>query len=59
MLTGLVQASLRYRVVVVAAAGILLAAGVVDALRSPLDVFPEFAQPVNRPEQEEKKENAA
>src|SRR3954463_184501 len=46
MLTRLVYLSLRYRFVVVVAAGVLLAIGFADALRSPLDVFPEFAPPL-------------
>ncbi len=46
MLNSLVQLSLRYRVVVLVAAGVLLAYGVVVALRTPLDVFPEFAPPL-------------
>src|SRR5581483_6698077 len=46
MLSQLVYASLRFRVVVVIAAAVVLAAGVADALRSPLDVFPEFAPPL-------------
>jgi CzcA family heavy metal efflux pump len=46
MLGRLVQASLRYRAVVVLAAVVLLVVGVVDSLRTPLDVFPEFAPPM-------------
>src|SRR5919206_732549 len=46
MLRSLLQASLRYRVAVVVAAGVLLAAGTYAALRTPLDVFPEFAPPL-------------
>ncbi len=46
MLSHLVHASPRYRIVVVIAAAVVLAAGVSDALRSPLDVFPEFAPPL-------------
>jgi CzcA family heavy metal efflux pump len=46
MLRWLLHASLRYRVAVVVAAGALLVAGTISALRTPLDVFPEFAPPV-------------
>src|SRR5581483_2782322 len=46
MLSQLVHASLRFRAVVVIAAVVVLLAGVADALRSPLDVFPEFAPPL-------------
>jgi CzcA family heavy metal efflux pump len=46
MLNQLVHASLRYRSVVVIAAIVLFVAGVADARRSPLDVFPEFAPPL-------------
>src|SRR5262245_38633101 len=46
MLRSLVLFSLRYRGVVVLAAGALVAVGVALALRSPLDVFPEFAPPL-------------
>jgi CzcA family heavy metal efflux pump len=46
MLRSLVELSLRFRVVVVAAAAALLAFGVAVAMRSPLDVFPEFAPPL-------------
>src|SRR4051812_45863772 len=46
MLSRLVYISLRFRAVVVVLAGVLLAVGVADALRSPLDVFPEFAPPM-------------
>src|SRR4051794_40405733 len=46
MLSRLVHTSLRFRGVIVVAAGLLLAAGMVDSLRSPLDVFPEFAPPL-------------
>jgi CzcA family heavy metal efflux pump len=46
MLRRLVELSLRHRVVVIVAAGVLLAAGVWVSLRSPLDVFPEFAPPL-------------
>src|SRR5438874_10830577 len=46
MLTRLVYLSLRLRFVVVVAAAVLLAIGIADALRTPLDVFPEFAPPL-------------
>jgi CzcA family heavy metal efflux pump len=46
MLRSLLVASLRYRVAVVAAAAALLLAGTWRALRTPLDVFPEFAPPL-------------
>lgn len=46
MLRTLVEAALRFRVLVVAAAVGLIGLGVADALRSPLDVFPEFAPPL-------------
>src|SRR5262249_59610883 len=45
MLRSLVLFSLRYRGVVVLAACALVAVGVAQAMRSPLDVFPEFAPP--------------
>src|SRR2546421_1018158 len=46
MLGRLVHTALTYRVVVVALAVLLLVVGVVEALRTPLDVFPEFAPPI-------------
>lgn len=46
MLSHLVYISLRFRVAVVVIAGICLVVGVVDATRTPLDVFPEFAPPL-------------
>src|SRR4051794_15431078 len=46
MLSRLVYLSLRLCGAVVVLAGVLLAVGVADALRSPLDVFPEFAPPL-------------
>src|SRR5581483_2339918 len=46
MLRALVQASLQFRTAVVVAAAALVAVGVVIALKSPLDVFPEFAPPL-------------
>lgn len=46
MLSRLVFLSLRFRAVVVLAACVLLAVGVADSLRTPLDVFPEFAPPL-------------
>src|SRR5262245_38696032 len=46
MLTWLVRVSLQLRFVVVVAAAALMVVGVVAALRSPLDVFPEFAPPL-------------
>src|SRR2546428_13361353 len=46
MLSALVHFALRYRAVVVVVAAVLMAVGVWDSLRSPLDVFPEFAPPL-------------
>src|SRR5262245_9321581 len=46
MLRALVDMALRQRVVVVVAAAALIVVGVFLALRSPLDVFPEFAPPM-------------
>src|SRR5262245_24581563 len=46
MLRSIVEASLRLRFVVVVAGIMLLVYGGVSALRSPLDVFPEFAPPL-------------
>jgi CzcA family heavy metal efflux pump len=46
MLSQLVHGSLRFRAVVVVAAAVVLAIGIADALRTPLDVFPEFAPPL-------------
>src|SRR5262245_42342875 len=46
MLRSLVQASLQFRGAVVAAAVILMVVGVLVALRTPTDVFPEFAPPL-------------
>lgn len=46
MLTALVRFSLRFHVVVLAAAALVLVYGIVVALRTPLDVFPEFAPPL-------------
>jgi CzcA family heavy metal efflux pump len=46
MLRALVDLALRQRVVVVIAAAALIVVGVFLALRSPLDVFPEFAPPM-------------
>src|SRR5262245_10818784 len=46
MLSALVHFSLRYRAVVVVVAIVLLVFGVWDSMRSPLDVFPEFAPPL-------------
>jgi Cu/Ag efflux pump CusA len=46
MLTWLVSTSLRLRVVVIAAAALFIAAGVMAARRTPIDVFPEFAPPL-------------
>lgn len=46
MLRALVHAALQYRLVVLVAALALVVVGVLVALRSPLDVFPEFAPPL-------------
>src|SRR3954469_5430965 len=46
MLSQLVYLALRFRGVVVVGALVLLLVGVADSLRSPLDVFPEFAPPM-------------
>ena len=46
MLTWLVSTSLRFRVVVLALAVVLLVAGIQTAQKTPLDVFPEFAPPL-------------
>src|SRR5262245_23357165 len=46
MLTELVRFSPRCRLVVLVAAVLVLVCGVVVALRTPLDVFPEFAPPL-------------
>ena len=46
MLDWIVATSLRYRLAVIVGAAVLLWAGVVIAMRSPLDVFPEFAPPM-------------
>lgn len=46
MLTALVRASLEYRAVVLLGAVALIVFGVYGALRTPLDVFPEFAPPL-------------
>jgi CzcA family heavy metal efflux pump len=46
MLRALLQVSLRHRVAVVALAAVLLGGGIWSALRTPLDVFPEFAPPL-------------
>src|SRR4051794_26274563 len=46
MLNWLVGTSLRFRVAVVIGAAALFAVGVVDATRTPMDVFPEFAPPL-------------
>ncbi len=45
MLGRIVGLSLRNRFVVLALAAVLLGFGIVTALRSPMDVFPEFAPP--------------
>jgi CzcA family heavy metal efflux pump len=45
MLRAIVEASLRYRAVVLLGAIALMVLGVVATLQSPLDVFPEFAPP--------------
>jgi Cu/Ag efflux pump CusA len=46
MLRSLVAGSLRNRFLIVLLAIALLGGGVLSALRSPLDVFPEFAPPL-------------
>ncbi|HNN93592.1 MAG TPA: efflux RND transporter permease subunit [Pseudomonadota bacterium] len=46
MLKKLVEASLRFRVLVLAAAVVLLLLGVRAAQQTPIDVFPEFARPM-------------
>src|SRR2546423_1302165 len=46
MLRSLVRSSLQYRAAVVVLAAVLVVAGVLSAMRSPLDVFPEFAPPL-------------
>ncbi|MBY0525666.1 MAG: efflux RND transporter permease subunit [Gemmataceae bacterium] len=46
MLNELVRFSMRYRYVVLIAAAVIFIFGVVVALRTPLDVFPEFAPPL-------------
>ncbi len=46
MLGRLVHTALSFRAAVVVLAGVLLAVGIVDSLRTPLDVFPEFAPPL-------------
>src|SRR5687768_12456799 len=46
MLGRLVHAALTYRAAVVLLAVVLLVVGIVDSLRTPLDVFPEFAPPI-------------
>src|SRR5262245_55513437 len=45
MLRDLVRTALRFRFVVLVGAVALIVLGVASALRSPLDVFPEFAPP--------------
>jgi CzcA family heavy metal efflux pump len=46
MLRALLSASLRYRVALVLTAAALLVVGTYRALKTPLDVFPEFAPPI-------------
>src|SRR5215467_5734414 len=46
MLRSLLVFSLRNRVAVVIGAAVLIVAGAATALRTPLDVFPEFAPPL-------------
>src|SRR5262249_50627148 len=46
MLRSLVHASLKHRVVLLAAAAALVVIGTVSSLRAPVDVFPEFAPPL-------------
>src|SRR5215475_14959525 len=45
MLSGLISAALRLRVVVLVAAVVLLVVGIRTIQHTPLDVFPEFAPP--------------
>ena len=45
VLRGLIRQSLRHRVFVLAAAALLLAAGVVSITRMPVDVFPDLSAP--------------
>jgi len=45
MLQGIVNWSLQNRVITVALAILLLAAGIIASIRARLDVFPEFAPP--------------
>ncbi len=46
MLDWIVATSLRYRLAVIVCAAVMLVVGVFIAMRSPLDVFPEFAPPM-------------
>src|SRR5437762_10258153 len=46
MLRSLLTFSLKNRVAVVVAAAVLIVAGAFSSLRTPLDVFPEFAPPL-------------
>lgn len=46
MLDWIIRSSLRFRVLVVAAACVLMVIGIETARRTPLDVFPEFAPPL-------------
>ena len=46
MLNWIIVHALRYRLAVVVAAGVFLAVGVSIAMKSPLEVFPEFAPPM-------------
>jgi CzcA family heavy metal efflux pump len=46
MLTWLVSTSLKFRVVVLALAAVMLVVGIRNAAHTPLDVFPEFAPPL-------------
>ena len=45
MLRSLLTFSLRNRIAVVAGAAVLIVVGAASTLRTPLDVFPEFAPP--------------
>src|SRR5215471_18559862 len=45
MLARLVRFSLTHRIVILALAGVLFGFGIYTAVRSPMDVFPEFAPP--------------
>ena len=46
MLSTVIALALRFRTLVIFAAGVLLVLGLRAAEKTPLDVFPEFAQPM-------------